>query len=1109
MAVNNLEKFKALLAELLMLDQADLDFGIYRIMNAKRGEISKFLSDDLLPLVRRTLDESRNLERLQAQAEITKAEAAAESAGFSPDASPKVLELRERHGRLLDVATLEQEVFSCLYDFFRRYYNDGDFLALRRYKPGVYAVPYEGEEVYLHWANKDQYYIKSGEYFRDYCFKLADGRRVHFRIAAADTEKDNTKAEAGKERRFILAANQTFTPAAQAQELELFFEYRPDAEGRKQAALNSAAIAAIQAGLGAKLEWLAELERKWRRADGSASEQSVLQHHLDDYTARNSFDYFIHKDLGGFLRRELDFYLKNEVMHLDDIEQEGIQKVEQALTKLKAIRRIAHKIIDFLAQLEEFQKKLWLKKKFVVETNWCLTLDRVPESLYAEIAANHKQYEEWEKLGFITTEDTEDTKEEAVLDLFGAGNEDTPKYQQGKFSCLSCISWLKKNPYLVLDTKFFPAAFTEKLLASIDNLDDQTDGLLIHSENFQALNLLQERYREQIKCITIDPPYNRLGDSFPYKDNYQHSSWLTMMHDRMTSVVPFLRADGALFSNIDENERDNLQAVLGLAFGSSNRVEELIWAQNTTHSQSPLYSTNHEYIEVYARNRAVAEREPTMFREPKPGYAEVMALVAELNPNYPPLAEIEQAIAELFKRHIEEYRLELREQGLLYDEETKKQDPWRGLYAYNNPEYRDDDNAIIPESEAKKRGARLCLYQPDNASAPAQKQANSTRDPNDPNFRFYEPCHPTTGKLCIHPKTGWRWPLSWHDNSRDSFEALNRAGRIAWGVDETTLPRFKRFLHEVETNVSKSVFHDYTDGEKQIAALFGETGVFPTPKPTTLPGRFISQTCGKTAVALDYFAGSGTTGHAVINLNREDKGKRKYILIEMGEHFATVLTPRIQKVVYAKDWKDGKPVARDTGISHCFKYLRLESYEDTLNNLEARRTAAQTSLLTAHPAVREDYTLRYLLDTETRESASLLNLDRFRNPFAYTLKIATGSAGETRETAVDLVETFNYLIGLRVRNLDRIRGIRVVTGTLPTGDKALLLWRNLAEVDNAALEEFFKKQGYSTRDLEFAVIYVNGDNTLENLRRPDQTWKVRLIEQEFTRLMFAGTEAGG
>ena len=126
--------------------------------------------------------------------------------------------------------------------------------------------------------------------------------------------------------------------------------------------------------------------------------RTLLEKHLGDYTARNSFDYFIHKDIGGFLRRELDFYIKNEIMHLDDIEAEDAPRVEQYLAKIKAIRAIARKIIDFLEQLENFQKKLWLKKKFVVETNYCVTLDRVAESLYPEIAANDAQRSEWVNL---------------------------------------------------------------------------------------------------------------------------------------------------------------------------------------------------------------------------------------------------------------------------------------------------------------------------------------------------------------------------------------------------------------------------------------------------------------------------------------------------------------------------------------------------------------------------------------------------------------------------------------------------------------------------------------------------------------------------------------
>jgi adenine-specific DNA-methyltransferase len=127
---------------------------------------------------------------------------------------------------------------------------------------------------------------------------------------------------------------------------------------------------------------------QWRSALASAlptdknKSRCVLEKHLTDYTAKNTFDYFIHKDLGRFMRRELDFFIKNEVMHLDDVESESAPKVESYLARIKATRRIAHKLIDFLAQLENFQKRLWLKKKFVLDAQWLITLDRIPEALY-------------------------------------------------------------------------------------------------------------------------------------------------------------------------------------------------------------------------------------------------------------------------------------------------------------------------------------------------------------------------------------------------------------------------------------------------------------------------------------------------------------------------------------------------------------------------------------------------------------------------------------------------------------------------------------------------------------------------------------------------------
>ena len=140
------------------------------------------------------------------------------------------------------------------------------------------------------------------------------------------------------------------------------------------------------------------------------------------------------------------------------------------------------------------------------------------------------------------------------------------------------------------------------------------------------------------------------------------------------------------------------------------------------------------------------------------------------------------------------------------------------------------------------------------------------------------------------------------------------------------------------------------------------------------------------------------------------------------------------------------------------------------------------------------------LDVESRGSQSLLNVEAFRNPDEYKLRVERN--GETQLVNVDLVETFNWLLGLTVKHIDVIRGVRVVEGTAPNGDRVLVLWRNIDQIDNDALDKWFEKQHYNTREMVYDVFYVNGDNNLENLRRLDQTWKVRLIEEEFKRLMF-------
>lgn len=969
------------LQALFEMDKADLDFGIYRIMNQKRDEISRFLENDLLAQVREAFTDFTDSSLAELKQELQAAiEQARKFGAPDPENTEAVREIRQKLASMVDITAVENEVFSHLHTFFSRYYDKGDFISQRRYKKDTYAIPYEGEEVKLYWANYDQYYIKSSEHLRNYAFVVKDGdKTVRIKLVEADTEKDNVKAESGKERRFVLDADNPLS--VENGELHIHFHYKP-AGKKKQTALNKEAIETIfqQEGFD---DWLALL--KTPAPTEKNQDRTLLEKHLNDYTARNTFDYFIHKDLGGFLRRELDFYIKNEVLFLDDIDDASFQVTETHLRKIRVLRSIAHKIIRMLAQLEDFQKKLWLKKKFVVETHYCMTLDRVPEALYGEIVDNTAQHEEWVKLGF-TTEDTEITEE-----------------------------YLKENSVLVLDTRFFDAAFKDKLLASIENFDEQCDGLLVHSENFQALNLMQERYREQVKCVYIDPPYNTGGDGFAYKDRYQHSSWLAALTGRAKAAYSLLSTQkGCFFSCIDDGEQDKLRISLDIVFGEDNFVANVIWQKKYAPANDATWlSDDHDFLVLFAKDKLGWS----------PG-------------------------------------------RLPRDAKQNK--------AYSNP---DND----------PRGR----WRADNY------KCNKTADER-PNL-YYPIIHPKTGEE-IWPNRNAVWRYTKEQHEKNMAE-----NRVWWGKDgRNKVPAYKRFLSDVGDLVPRTIWkydevgHNQ-DGIRQLRALMPQTG-FTSPKPVGLLERVVQ--VGKGDLVLDYFAGSGTTAHAVINLNREDGGKRKYILVEMGEYFDTVLKPRIQKVVYSRDWKDGKPKPDSdgnlNGISHCFKYLRLESYEDTLNNLILKdRTEQQDDLLKANPALREDYMLGYWLDVETADSPSLLNIEQFEDPFNYRLHIATGSVGATKPTRVDLVETLNYLIGLTAKHIDTVRGFRVVTGTNPKDEFVLVIWRNLKEKDNAALEEFMEKQAYHPRDTEFDHIYVNCDHTLE-----DPHSKVKMIEIEFKRLMF-------
>ena len=504
------------------------------------------MKETLTPFAQNTVEIKERLSAIERQAA---------ELGIEISASPKLAEeyarLKSQLASGTDLSSLETDVYSALYKFFSRYYDEGDFISKRRYKEGVYAIPYEGEEVKLYWANADQYYIKTTENFRDYTF-IDNGKKVHFRLVDATTEKNNNKETDTSKREFMLYKETPERPELKTIEEingELVIRFVYDIPDDKKVNWFQANLAAISDAIAKKFkDWYHLLAPV---PGGKKEARTVLEKHLSAYVAKNTFDYFIHKDLRGFLTRELDFFIKSEVIHLDDIDTTDEKRADSYLAKVRAIKRVGKIIIDFLAQIEDFQKKLWLKKKFVVDTNWCITLDRVDEKFYPEIIENEAQIAEWREMY-------------AIHEI--EGNLTTVGYSEPL-----TIEFLRQNKNLVLDTRHFSADFKERLIASIDNLDEQTGGLLIHSENFQALRLLKEQYRRQVKCIYIDPPYNTVYSKILYKNNYEHSSWLSLIQNTLSLVPHFWKDEFSFGIAIDDFEFANLAKLLDQSFPSLER----------------------------------------------------------------------------------------------------------------------------------------------------------------------------------------------------------------------------------------------------------------------------------------------------------------------------------------------------------------------------------------------------------------------------------------------------------------------------------------------------------------------------------------------------------
>lgn len=413
----------------------------------------------------------------------------------------------------------------------------------------------------------------------------------------------------------------------------------------------------------------------------------------------------------------------------------------------------------------------------------------------------------------------------------------------------------------------------------------QGNNILIEGDNYHVLTSLTFVLEGSINIIYIDPPYNTGNKDFVYNDafigeddGYRHSKWLSFLEKRLILAKRLLTNDGVIFISIDEHEYAQLKLLCDKVFGESNYIENFVWIKNATKNLSKTTSTNHEYILCYCKNISYFINSGEKFRTKKEGLDEVNNLIETCKKAGISPKETEKRLNEL-------YRTDDKFKSLL-------------LYKYVDSDYR--------------------IYTSDNPSAPVAKGTSKNN---------FDIIHPITGKPCKKTNRGWGF-------SYEKSLELIKNGMLLFGEDETRIPRLKRFLDTVQSEVQKSYVVDNTDGKKEVQKIFESNDIFQNPKPTSLI-KWLIKSFPADATILDFFAGSGTTGQAVIDLNKEDGGNRRFILCTNNENniCEDVTYPRLKTVITGKR-PNGSIYSE--GISTNLYYFKTDFIKDEANIEQAK-----------------------------------------------------------------------------------------------------------------------------------------------------------------------------
>ncbi len=419
----------------------------------------------------------------------------------------------------------------------------------------------------------------------------------------------------------------------------------------------------------------------------------------------------------------------------------------------------------------------------------------------------------------------------------------------------------------------------EKGLSEKANLHH--DNLIVHGDNLAALKALLPIYHGKVKCIYIDPPYNTGKENWAYNDKVnsplmqswlgqvvdrddltRHDKWCCMMMPRLKLLRELLRGNGLIFVSIDDNEVHHLRCLMDEVFGEHNRVGQIIWHGSTDNNPTNI-AIEHEYIVCYAANKEELEEE---WKSSHFGPKETLQRIgAELIAAHSDPAERQRKYASWLKEH----RTQL-----------KPLDDYKFI----------DDGGVYTGSR-------------------------SVHNPGREGYR-YDVLHPVTGKPCKEPMMGYRFPQS-------TLEQLLAEDRVLFGKDESKIIELKTYVDDYKAKLGSVIGGiDSRRGANEIREIFPENSqIFKNPKPSALIGELLSFASDDDSIVLDSFAGSGTTAHAVLSLNHQDGGNRRFVLVECKNYADTITAERVRRVIL------GIPSARDealkAGLGGTFSYFRV------------------------------------------------------------------------------------------------------------------------------------------------------------------------------------------